>query len=54
MNAKLLSCEDHQFHEALALYHVVLRADLIRAATQPGRLGQATKHVARLCWPHRP
>ena len=45
MNATLLSCEGLQFHGALTLQHEVLRADLIRAATQPGRLGKATKHV---------
>lgn len=53
MNSKLLSTyEKLQIPEALTLDHEELRAELIRAAREPGRIGKAAERVVRLCHAH--
>lgn len=53
MNSKLLSSyEKLQMPEALTLEHEALRAELVRWAREPGRIGKAAERVARLCDAH--
>lgn len=52
MDSKLLSCGKLQIPEALTLDHEQLRAELMRAAKEPGRLGEAAERVAGLCLAH--
>ena len=53
MNSKLLSSyEKLQMPEALTLEHEALRAELVRWAREPGRIGKAAGRVARLCDAH--
>jgi len=46
MCPKLLSQEELQIPEALTLDHEDWRAELIRVASQPGRIGRAAADVA--------
>jgi len=53
MKSKLLtSYEKIQMPEALTLEHETLRAELIRWAREPGRIGKAAGRVTRLCETH--
>lgn len=52
MNSKLLSYESLQLPQALTLEHEELRADLIKAAAVPGRIGKAAERVEGLCAAH--
>lgn len=53
MNSKFLSSyEKLQMPEALTLEHDALRAELIRWARTPGKIGKAAGRVARLCDAH--
>jgi hemerythrin superfamily protein len=53
MNSKLLSSyEKLQMPEALTLEHEALRAELIRWAREPGKIGKAAERVSRLCDAH--
>ena len=53
MNSRLLSTyQKLQIPEALTLEHEELRAELIRWAREPGRIGKAAERVARLCDAH--
>jgi len=52
MNSNLLSCAKLDIPEALTLDHEMLRAGLLKAAKQPGRIGKAAERVAQLCLAH--
>ena len=46
------SYEKLQMPEAITLEHEILRAELIRWAREPGRIGKAAERVLRLCDTH--
>ncbi len=52
MNSNLLSCAKLEIPEALTLDHEMLRAELLKAAREPGRIGKAAEQVAQLCLRH--
>jgi len=52
MTSKLLSTDHLQIPEALTLDHEALRAELLRAAAEPGAIGHAAERVAELCDAH--
>ena len=52
MNSKLVSCGKFEISQALSLDHEELRAELSKAAAEPGRLGEAAQRVAQLCLAH--
>lgn len=52
MNSHLLSCEKLEIPDALTLDHAELRTELMKATSEPGRLGAVAKSVARHYLPH--
>jgi hemerythrin superfamily protein len=52
MDAKFKWQSIFKIPEALRLGHDEARAELVRATSMPGRIGEAAGRVARLCLPH--
>jgi hemerythrin superfamily protein len=52
MISKLRSCSKTEIPDALMFDHEMLREKLIRAAAEPGRIGEAAERVAQLCLLH--
>ena len=52
MNSKFQWQGIFRMPEALRLGHDQVRAELVRATTTPGRIGEAAGRVAGLCLPH--
>ena len=52
MDAKFKWQSIYKMPEALRLGHDEARAELVRATSMPGRIGEAAGRVARLCLPH--
>lgn len=52
MDSNLFSCGKLEIPEALKRDHEQLRGGLMRAAKEPGRIGEAAGRVAGLCLPH--
>ena len=52
MNAILHWSGKHSTPQALKLSHDDMRAELLRATSLPGRIGEAAERVAQLCLPH--
>lgn len=52
MNSKFQSQGIFRIPDALRLGHDEVRAELVRATSTPGRIGDAAERVAGLCLPH--
>jgi len=52
MKSKLQGLSIFRILEAMRLGHDEMRAELVRATSVPGRIGEAASRVAELCLPH--
>ena len=52
MNSKIHAQNIFRIPDALRLGHDEVRAELVRATSMPGRIGEAAGRVAGLCLPH--